>query len=92
MVPRTAVMSNPLTASLITSRHSEGWLGPAQPVLGYFVAGGQLYNVAVLVPRPSDAPLVSWNTPGDVEEMGKLFVRFRDAVRTPFSLVEIYEK
>ena len=72
----------------MTGRHSEAWLGPGQHVLGYPVASGQLYNLAVLVPRPSDGLLVSWNMPGDVEEMRKLFAGFCETVRTLFGLAE----
>jgi salicylate hydroxylase len=40
------------------------------------------------VPRPNDAPLMSWNTPGDVEEMRKLSEGLRHTVRALFGLVE----
>jgi hypothetical protein len=54
-------------------------------VLGFLATSGQFDNAAMPVPRPSDVLLMSWNTPGDVEELRKLFMRFRDTVRTLFS-------
>lgn len=88
MVPRERMLSNPITAPLMTSRHSEAWVGPGQLVLAYPVASDTLYNVAVPVPRPSDAPLASWNEPGDVEAMRALFQGFAPVVTTLFSLVD----
>ena len=88
MVPRERMLSNPITAHLMTSGQSEIWAGPGQLVLGYPVASGTLYNLAVPVPRPSDAPLASWNAPGDVAEMRALFQGFTSVVTTLFSFVD----
>ena len=77
-----------LTASLMESGKSEMWLGPGRLVLGYVVGQNDgLYNVAVPVQSPSDAPPSAWNAPGDVEEMRSAVADFCPTVRTLLGLV-----
>jgi salicylate hydroxylase len=73
MIPRERMLSHPLTAPLISSSEAISWVGPGVFVLGYTVASGEFYNLAIIVPRPSkEMPIGSWNNPADVERMRKL--------------------
>ncbi|KAJ5797488.1 uncharacterized protein N7503_006784 [Penicillium pulvis] len=73
MIPRERMLSHPLTAPLISSPEAKSWVGPGVFILGYTVSSGKFYNLAIIVPRPSEGmPLGSWNEPADVERMRAL--------------------
>ncbi|KAJ6028455.1 hypothetical protein N7540_004031 [Penicillium herquei] len=88
VISRSRMLSNPITAPLMSSLEAKSWLGPGACVLGYTVASESLYNVAISVPRPSGVPLGSWNQPGDVEIMRGLVSEWCEEVRELASLVQ----
>ncbi|KAK2766742.1 hypothetical protein FQN54_006056 [Arachnomyces sp. PD_36] len=73
MIPRERMLSNPVTAPLISLPESKTWVGPGAFILGYTVSSGEFYNLVIIVPRPNqDMPLGKWNEPADVEKMRAL--------------------
>ncbi|KAJ5634398.1 hypothetical protein N7528_002240 [Penicillium herquei] len=89
VIPRSRMLSNPITAPLMSSLEAKSWHGPGACVLGYTVASESLYNLAISVPRPSEGvPLGSWNQPGDVEIMRGLVSEWCEEVRALASLVQ----
>ncbi|KAJ5720906.1 uncharacterized protein N7483_008840 [Penicillium malachiteum] len=88
VIPRSRMLSNPITAPLMSSLEAKSWLGPGACVLDYTVGSESLYNLAISVPRPSGVPLGSWNQPGDVEIMRELVSEWCEEVRALASLVQ----
>lgn len=73
MIPRERMLSHHVTAPLISSPEAKSWVGPGVFILGYTVSSGEFYNLAIVVPRPSEGmPLGSWNEPADVGRMRAL--------------------
>ncbi|PLB33268.1 FAD/NAD(P)-binding domain-containing protein [Aspergillus candidus] len=88
VIPRSRMISNPVTAGFMSSRETKAWVGPGVFVLGYTVASNELYNVVIGVPRPSQrAPLGRWNHTADVEAMRGLVSGWCEEVRALVSLV-----
>lgn len=88
MIPRSRMLSNPVTAPFMSSPETKAWVGPGVFVLGYTVASNELYNVVIGVPRPSEGvPLGRWNHPADVETMRGLVSEWCVEVRALASLI-----
>lgn len=88
VIPRARMISNPITAPLISSKESRMWVGPDTFVLSYPVASEELYNLVIGVPRPSEGiPVGSWNHVADVETMRGLVSNWCAEVRELASLV-----
>ncbi|RFU26930.1 hypothetical protein B7463_g9408, partial [Scytalidium lignicola] len=89
VIPRSRMLSNAFTASLMSSPETKLWVGPSAFVLGYTVASNELYNLVIGVPRPSEGmPLGSWSHPADVETMRGLVSEWCEEVRALASLVQ----
>jgi salicylate hydroxylase len=88
VVPKEKMLQDEATAKLMAGHMSMIWCGQNIAVLGYPVAAGQLYNVVLAVPRPSDAPVGKWNEPGDINEGAGLLKDFCPSVRLVWSKVE----
>lgn len=89
VIPRSRMLSNPVTAPLMSSTETKTWVGPGMFVLGYAVASNELYNLVIGVPRPSDGvPLGRWNNPADLDTMRGLVSEWCEEVRALSSLVE----
>ncbi|CAI7648784.1 unnamed protein product [Penicillium glandicola] len=70
VIPRSRMLSNPITAPFMASPEAKSWVGPDVFVLGYTVASEELYNLVIGVPRPSEGvPVGSWNHPANIETM-----------------------
>lgn len=70
------MMADPETAELMYSKNTQAWLGPGRAIIAYPISNGKLFNIAISVPRPSDAPIGRWNEPGDLRELHGLFPDF----------------
>ena len=89
MVPCVDMLKHELLAPLVRSGNSDAWLGPGSFVLGYTVGQNDaLYNLAIPFQRSSDAPLASWNEPGDVNEMRESVKNYCPTVRALTELVD----
>lgn len=89
VIPRSRMLSNPITAPFMSSTEAKLWVGPGVFVLGYRVASNELYNLVIGVPRPSEGmPVGSWNHPADVETMRELVSEWCEEVRVLASLVQ----
>lgn len=89
VIPRSRMLSNPITASFIASPEAKLWVGPNAFVLGYTVASKELYNLVIGVPRPSEGvPVGSWNHPANLETMRGLVSDWCEEVRALASLVQ----
>ncbi|KAJ6103484.1 hypothetical protein N7486_005911 [Penicillium sp. IBT 16267x] len=89
VIPRSRMLSNPITAPFMASPEAKSWVGPNAFVLGYTVASGELYNVVIGVPRPSEGvPVGAWNHTADVETMRGLLSEWCEEVRALASLIQ----
>ncbi|KAJ5887224.1 hypothetical protein N7504_011271 [Penicillium tannophilum] len=89
VIPRSRMLSNPITAPFMASPEAKSWVGPGAFVLAYTVASSELYNVVIGVPRPSEGvPLGSWNHPADIETMRGLVSEWCEEVRALASLIQ----
>jgi salicylate hydroxylase len=89
VIPRSRMLSNPITAQFMASPEAKSWVGPDVFVLGYTVASKELYNLVIGVPRPSEGtPVGSWNHPANVETMRGLVSEWCEEVRALASHVQ----
>ncbi|KAJ6437363.1 Pol [Purpureocillium lavendulum] len=89
VIPRARMLSNPVTAALMTEPESKAWVGPGVIIMGYAIASGELYNVLVNTPRRDpDAPLVAWSQPGDVNALRGAVEGWCQQVEELLSLIE----
>ncbi|CAG8282733.1 unnamed protein product [Penicillium salamii] len=89
VIPRSRMLSNPITAPFMASPEAKSWVGPNAFVLGYTVASSELYNLVIGVPRPSEGvPVGSWNHPADIGTMRGLVSEWCEEVRALASLVQ----
>ncbi|KAJ5802003.1 uncharacterized protein N7503_004453 [Penicillium pulvis] len=89
VIPRSRMLSNPITAPFMASPEAKTWVGPGAFVLAYTVASSELYNVVIGVPRPSEGvPLGSWNHPADIETMRGLVSEWCEEVQALASLIQ----
>ena len=88
MIPREAMMRDPETARLMLDQNTQAWLGPGRAIIAYPISTGKLFNLAISVPRGSDAPIANWNQPGDVNEFRSTFADFSPVVQKLVNLVE----
>ncbi|RAO65561.1 uncharacterized protein BHQ10_001573 [Talaromyces amestolkiae] len=89
VIPRSRMLSNPITAPFIASPEAKLWVGPGVFVLAYTVASKELYNLVVGVPRPSEGvPVGSWNHPANLETMRGLLSGWCEEVQALASLVQ----
>ncbi len=88
MIPREKMMKDSETAQLMLDQNTHPWLGPGRAIVAYPIASGKLFNLAISVPRASDAPVANWNQPGDVEEFRSTFTDFSPLMRKVIDLVE----
>lgn len=89
VIPRSRMLSNPITAPFIASPEAKLWVGPGVFVLGYTVASEELYNLVVGVPRPSEGvPVGSWNHPANLETLRGLLSEWCEETRALASLVQ----
>lgn len=89
VIPRSRMLSNPITAPLMSAPETKAWVGPDMVILGYTVGAEMLYNLAISVPRPKAGVLPgSWNQPADVGVMRDLVSGWCEEVRALASLVE----
>ena len=88
MIPREAMMKDSETARLMLDQNTQAWLGPGRAIIGYPISRGKFFNMAVSVPRASDAPIGRWNQPADVSEFRSTFADFSPVVQKLVKLVE----
>lgn len=89
VIPRSRMLSNPITAPFMASPEAKSWVGPNVFVLAYTVASAELYNLVIGVPRPSEGvPVGAWNHPADIETMRGLVSDWCEEVRELTSLVQ----
>ncbi|CRL27007.1 Aromatic-ring hydroxylase-like [Penicillium camemberti] len=89
VIPRSRMLSNPITAPFMASPEAKSWVGPNVFVLAYTVASAELYNLVIGVPRPSEGvPVGAWNHPADIETMRALVSDWCEEVRELTSLVQ----
>lgn len=89
VIPRSRMLSNPITAPFMASPEAKSWVGPNVFVLAYTVASAELYNLVIGVPRPSEGvPVGAWNHPADIETMRGLVSDWCEEVRELASLVQ----
>jgi salicylate hydroxylase len=89
VIPRSRMLSNPITAPFMASPEAKSWVGPNAFVLAYTVASSELYNLVIGVPRPSEGvPVGSWNHPADLATMRGLVSEWCEEVRELASLVQ----
>ncbi|KAH8691278.1 monooxygenase [Talaromyces proteolyticus] len=65
-------MQDPELASLRLEQGPTVWLGPKSHVVGYYVDGGRLYNMVILVPQ-EEADEENWKLQGDVNKLRIFF-------------------
>ena len=88
MVPARAMTSDPDTAELLASGDTQAWFAPGRAMVAYAVARGELYNVAVSVPRISAAFTDIWTAAGDVVEFRSLLGDFCPLAQELVGLVD----
>ncbi|CAI7576082.1 unnamed protein product [Penicillium discolor] len=89
VIPRSRMLSNPITAPFMASPEAKSWVGPGVFVLAYTVASAELYNLVIGVPRPSEGvPVGAWNNPADIATMRGLVCDWCEEVRELASLVQ----
>ncbi|KAJ5412445.1 uncharacterized protein N7487_006804 [Penicillium crustosum] len=89
VIPRSRMLSNPITAPFMASPEAKSWVGPGVFVLAYTVASAELYNLVIGVPRPSEGvPVGAWNHPANIETMRGLVSEWCEEVRELASLVQ----
>ena len=88
IVPKAKMLLDPQTAALMSGELSLAWAGPGAAVLGYAVAGGELYNTLVSVPRKTNVEIGKWNQTGDLNEVMAHLKHFSPLVRKIWSLVD----
>ncbi|KAF7530101.1 hypothetical protein PCG10_005077 [Penicillium crustosum] len=89
VIPRSRMLSNPITAPFMASPEAKSWVGPGVFVLAYTVASAELYNLVIGVPRPSEGvPVGAWNHPANIETMRGLVSEWCKEVRELASLVQ----
>lgn len=89
VIPRSRMLSNPITAPFMASPEAKSWVGPGVFVLAYTVASAELYNIVIGVPRPSEGvPVGAWNHPANIETMRGLVSEWCEEVRELASLVQ----
>lgn len=80
-------MAHPELADLELSTYATSWIGPNRHIVGYYVSGGDYYNLVVIVPD-EQAGEESWKLRGD---MGKLRSQFEDwdpRIRLMLSMID----
>lgn len=89
VIPRSRMLSNPITAPFMASPEAKSWVGPGVFVLAYTVASAELYNLVIGVPRPSEGvPVGAWNNPADIATMRGLVCDWCEEVQELASLVQ----
>jgi salicylate hydroxylase len=81
-------MSDPIFASLDLKNFASTWLGPERHVVGYYVRGGQYYNVVILVPDETDQEAESWKLPGNMEKLRSQFENWDPRLRKILEMVD----
>lgn len=87
-VPRDKIISNPETAHPLDDQLSNAWLGPEKWILGYPIAKGGLYNLALMESRSKIDIPVGVNTPADIGEVRDLFKGFCTEVKSLLGLID----
>ena len=88
IIPREAMMRDAETARLMLDQNTQAWLGPGRAIIAYPISSGKLFNLAISVPRGSDAPIANWNQPGDVDSFRSTFADFSPVVQKLVNLVD----
>ncbi|TKA75621.1 hypothetical protein B0A55_04892 [Friedmanniomyces simplex] len=88
VVPKARMLQDPETARLMAGDFSMVWVGPGAAVLGYALAGGELYNALLSIPRSSHTELGRWNQPGDLDEVRSHLKDFCTPVKKVWNLVD----
>ncbi|KAK4893326.1 hypothetical protein LTR27_008220 [Elasticomyces elasticus] len=88
VVPKAKMLQDPETARLMAGDLSMVWVGPGAAVLGYALAGGELYNILLSIPRSSDTEVGRWNQPADLAEVQSHLTDFCTPVKKVWGLVD----
>ncbi|SLM38698.1 hypothetical protein LPUS_08988 [Lasallia pustulata] len=73
MIPRSVMLSSPLTTPFIEEHHVNVWMGANVSLVAYPIAKGEQYNLVLGVPRSESMPKDIFNVNGDVAEMRRLY-------------------
>lgn len=88
MIPRDRMLKTPKTAQLMSCQSTQAWLGPGRAIIAYPVSKGELFNLAISIPKPSEAPIGNWNEAGDIDEFRSTFADFCPLVQSLVGLVD----
>ncbi|KIX08162.1 uncharacterized protein Z518_02818 [Rhinocladiella mackenziei CBS 650.93] len=88
LIPRERMLSNPLTAALMTNENQLTWMGPFKHIVAYPVAAGSLYNITIVISDDSDAPIGLYDEPGDVMQMRNDIKDWNEAVTTMLDMID----
>ncbi|KAL2829629.1 hypothetical protein BJY01DRAFT_240602 [Aspergillus pseudoustus] len=64
------------------------WLGPGSHVVGYYVDGGRLYNLVIVVPTGDEVNEESWKLPGKMERLRAHFAGWDPRLRRLLSKID----
>lgn len=92
MIPRTTMMARLDTAQLMSSNNSQLFMGPHRALLGYPIARGELYNIAITILNTTTeidtARVGKWDEPVASSELKTMFHDFCPQVQVLLDLVE----
>ena len=92
LIPRTDMMQHDSTADIMNNHNQLSWAGHNKHIIGYPIARGELYNLVLVVPETTDAPIASYNESGSVAEMRQEFSGWHESIEVMLSLAESCSK
>ncbi|CDK26261.1 unnamed protein product [Kuraishia capsulata CBS 1993] len=78
-VPREVMLSDPKIAHLMTDVNANNWIGYRRHIMAYPMKNGEMYNLVMA--HPGQAPIGTWNMPGNVDELKEHYKSFDPVIR-----------
>ena len=92
LIPREDMLKHKATSDIISNQNQLSWAGHNKHIIGYPIAQGELYNLVLVVPETTDAPIAAYNQSGSVAEMRREFSGWHDSIQTMLSLAQTCSK
>ena len=92
LIPREDMLRHRATSDIISNQNQLSWAGHNKHIIGYPIAQGELYNLVLVVPETTDAPIAAYNQAGSVAEMCREFSGWHDCIETMLSLAQSCSK
>lgn len=92
LIPREDMLRYRATSDIINDQNQLSWAGHNKHIIGYPVAQGELYNLVLVVPETTDAPIAAYNQDASVAEMRREFSGWHDSIETMLSLARSCSK